>query len=65
MWMAAFIHRPNGYIYMNHHMEFEKRGNDLIYNVLLNEFDADLADWSSETEKQSEALIPVRNGRSF
>ncbi len=26
----------------NHHMEFEKRGDDLIYDALLNEFDADL-----------------------
>lgn len=26
----------------NHHMEFEKRGNDLIYDALLDEFDPDL-----------------------
>ena len=26
----------------NHHMEFEKRGDDLVYDVLLDEFDPDL-----------------------
>ncbi|HZH74068.1 MAG TPA: TIM barrel protein [Mariniphaga sp.] len=26
----------------NHHIEFEKRGNDLIYDILLNQFEPDL-----------------------
>jgi sugar phosphate isomerase/epimerase len=29
-------------VFHNHHMEFEKRGEDLIYDALLEEFDPDL-----------------------
>lgn len=29
-------------VFHNHHMEFEKRGNELIYDALLDEFDPDL-----------------------